>query len=92
MSKPTSLRLPDKLFGALTAEARRRGVPFPDFTRLVLERGLWLESTKGAMRESHAAAIYETRNLLRRLVVARSHKDALEARAEAEQLAREERT
>ncbi len=93
MSRPTSLRLPDKLFAALSAESRRRGVPFPDFTRACLERGLYAETmTHSFLREAHIVAVYETRNLLRRLVAARSQKDVIEARVEAELQMKEERS
>lgn len=93
MSKPTSLRLPDKIFAALSAESRRRGVPFPDFTRACLERGLYAEMmTHSCLREAHITAVYETRNLLRRLVAARSQKDVIEARVEAELQMQEERS
>jgi hypothetical protein len=44
MSKPTSLRLPDRLFACLSAEARHRGVPLADLDRVCLERGLWMDS------------------------------------------------
>ena len=93
MSKPTSLRLPDKLFGALNGEARRRAVPFADFVRACLERGLYAETmTHTCLREAHIAAVYETRNLIRRLVASRSPKDVSEARVEAELQMQEERS
>jgi len=47
--------------------------------------------THSCLREAHIAAVYETRNLLRRLVAARSQKDVIEARVEAEIQMKEER-
>ena len=91
MSQPVSLRLDDKLHAVLRSEAGRRRIPFADFVRVCIERGLWIDGVhESGLRQSHLAALYESRNLLRRLVSARSPKDAAEAQAEALAQAKEE--
>ena len=91
MSQPISLRLDEKLHAALRGEAARRRVPFADFVRTCISHGIWHETVRGStMQVSHATALYESRNLLRRLVSARSPQDAAEAHLEAVRQVNEE--
>jgi len=91
MSHPISLRLDEKLHAALRGEAARRRVPFADFVRNCISHGIWQETVHASSsRDSHVVALYESRNLLRRLVSARSPQDAAEAHLEAVRQVKEE--
>ena len=77
---PKALRLPTDLADEVTQRARKRGVADADYYRLLIERGLLLESVEVAMQTpvppaywGLCEAVLETRNILRALAAAREH-------------------
>ena len=75
-----TLRLPHELSEEITRRARIKGVPDADYTRLLIERGLFLEGAEVAMQAPvppawwHLCeAVLETRNILRSLAAVREH-------------------
>ena len=95
--KHKTLRVPVELAEEITRRARIKGVPDADYYRLLIERGLFLESAELAMENPTppaywglCEAVLETRNILRSLAAAREHttipKAQLQARDELEQM------
>lgn len=85
-----TLRLPPDLFDEITRRARMKGVPDADYYRLLIERGLLLESVEIAMEKSLppaywglCEAVLETRNILRSLAAAREHSTIPKAQVQA---------
>ena len=75
-----TLRLSDELSEEITRRARIKGVPDADYTRLLIERGLFLEGVETAMQPpippawwGLCEAVLETRNILRTLAATREH-------------------
>jgi len=75
-----TLRLPGELCEEITRRARIKGVPDADYTRLLIERGLFLECVETAIQTpippaywGLCEAVLETRNILRSLAAARDH-------------------
>ena len=75
-----TLRLPYELSEEITRRARIKGVPDADYTRLLIERGLFLDDAEMAMQAPIppvwwrlCEAVLETRNILRSLASARDH-------------------
>ena len=75
-----TLRLPYELSEEITRRARIKGVPDADYTRLLIERGLFLEDAEMAMQAPIppawwrlCEAVLETRNVLRSIAAAREH-------------------
>ena len=75
-----TLRMPTDVADEITRRARIKGVPDADYYRLLIERGLLLESVELAMEKpippaywSLCEAVLETRNILRSLAAAREH-------------------
>ncbi len=76
----TTLRLPHELSEEISRRARIKGVPDADYTRLLIERGLFLEDAEMTMQApvppawwGMCEAVLETRNILRSLAAAREH-------------------
>ena len=85
-----TLRLPDELSEEITRRARIKGVPDADYTRLLIERGLFLEGVEMVMQApippawwGLCEAVLETRNILRSLAAARDHGTIPSAQAQA---------
>ena len=75
-----TLRPPHEVSEEITRRARIKGVPDADYTRLLIERGLFLEGVETAMQPpippawwGLCEAVLETRNILRSLAAAREH-------------------
>ena len=75
-----TLRLPDNVSDETTRRARLKGVPDAHYYRLLIERGLLLESVEIAMEKplppaywGLCEAVLETRNILWSLAAAREH-------------------
>jgi hypothetical protein len=91
-----TLRVPADLAEEITRRARIKGVPDADYYRLLIERGLLLESVELAMEKpippaywSLCEAVLETRNILRSLAAAREHTTIPKAQVQAkDELAR----
>ena len=92
-----TLRVPSDVADEITRRARIKGVPDADYYRLLIERGLLLESVALAMEKpippgywSLCEAVLETRNILRSLAAAREHstipKAQVQAKYELEQI------
>jgi hypothetical protein len=92
-----TLRVPVDLAEEITRRARIKGVPDADYYRLLIERGLLLESVELAMENPTppaywglCEAVLETRNILRSLAAAREHstipKAQLQAKDELERM------
>ena len=92
-----TLRVPSDVADEITRRARIKGVPDADYYRLLIERGLLLESVELAMEKpippaywSLCEAVLETRNILRSLAAAREHstipKAQVQAKYELEQI------
>ena len=92
-----TLRMPTDVADEITRRARIKGVPDADYYRLLIERGLLLESVELAMEKpippaywSLCEAVLETRNILRSLAAAREHstipKAQVQAKDELEQI------
>jgi hypothetical protein len=75
-----TLRVPTDIADEITRRARMKGVPDADYYRLLIERGLLLESVELAMEKpippaywGLCEAVLEMRNILRSLAAAREH-------------------
>jgi hypothetical protein len=85
-----TLRVPVELAEEITRRARIKGVPEADYYRLLIERGLLLESVELAMDKPTppaywglCEAVLETRNILRSLAAAREHSTIPKAQMQA---------
>ena len=85
-----TLRMPVEVAEEITRRARIKGVPDADYYRLLIERGLLLESVELAMEKpvppaywSLCEAVLETRNILRSLAAAREHSTIPKAQVQA---------
>jgi len=85
-----TLRMPADLADEITRRARIKGVPDADYYRLLIERGLLLESVELAMEKpippaywGLCEAVLETRNILRSLAAAREHSTIPKAQVQA---------
>ena len=85
-----TLRLPVDVAEEITRRARIKGVPDTDYYRLLIERGLLLESVEAAMEKplppaywGLCEAVLETRNILRSLAAAREHSTIPKAQVQA---------
>src|SRR4249920_639371 len=85
-----TLRVPVELAEEITRRARIKGVPDADYYRLLIERGLLLESVELAMDKPTppaywglCEAVLETRNILRSLAAAREHSTIPKAQLQA---------
>ena len=85
-----TLRLPEDLSHEIARRARMKGVPDADYYRLLIERGLLLESVELAMEKplppaywGLCEAVLETRNILRSLAAAREHRTIPKAQVQA---------
>ena len=85
-----TLRMPTDVADEITRRARIKGVPDADYYRLLIERGLLLESVELAMEKpippaywSLCEAVLETRNILRSLAAAREHSTIPKAQVQA---------
>ena len=85
-----TLRVPADLADEITRRARIKGVPDADYYRLLIERGLLLESVELALEKpippaywSLCEAVFETRNILRSLAAAREHSTIPKAQIQA---------
>jgi hypothetical protein len=85
-----TLRMPTALAQEITRRARIKGVPDADYYRLLIERGLLLESVEVAMEKpippaywGLCEAVLETRNILRSLAAAREHSTIPKAQVQA---------
>jgi len=82
--------MPTDVADEITRRARIKGVPDADYYRLLIERGLLLESVELAMEKpippaywSLCEAVLETRNILRSLAAAREHSTIPKAQVQA---------
>ena len=87
---PKALRLSRDLAEEVTKRARKRGVPDADYYRLLIERGLLIETfqlvTENPIPPAYWAlceALLETRNILRALAAARDHSTVAAAQIQA---------
>jgi len=85
-----TLRLPVDVADEIIRRARMKGVPDSDYYRLLIERGLLLETVELAMEKplppaywGLCEAVLETRNILRSLAAAREHGTILKAQVQA---------
>ena len=85
-----TLRLTSELSDEVTRRARMKGVPDADYYRLLIERGLLLESVEMTMDKpippgywGLCEAVLETRNILRSLAAAREHSTIPKAQVQA---------
>jgi len=85
-----TLRLTDELSEEITRRARMKGVPDADYYRLLIERGLLLESVELALEKpippaywGLCEAVLETRNILRSLAATREHSTIPKAQVQA---------
>ncbi|HZR03081.1 MAG TPA: hypothetical protein VFA81_07915 [Burkholderiales bacterium] len=85
-----TLRVPTDLADEITRRARMKGVADADYYRLLIERGLLLESVELAMERpippaywGLCEAVLETRNILRSLAAAREHGTIPKAQVQA---------
>lgn len=85
-----TLRLTSELSEEVTRRARMKGVPDADYYRLLIERGLLLESVEMVMDKpippgywGLCEAVLETRNILRSLAAAREHSTIPKAQVQA---------
>ena len=85
-----TLRLTSELSEEVTRRARMKGVPDADYYRLLIERGLLLESVEMIMDKpippgywGLCEAVLETRNILRSLAAAREHSTIPKAQVQA---------
>ena len=85
-----TLRLTDELSEEITRRARMKGVPDADYYRLLIERGLLLESVELALERpippaywGLCEAVLETRNILRSLAATREHGTIPKAQVQA---------
>src|SRR5262247_3070865 len=87
---PKALRLSSDLAEEVTRRARVKGVPDADYYRLLIERGLLLESVELALEKpippaywGLCEAVLETRNILRSLAATREHSRIPKAQMQA---------
>lgn len=85
-----TLRMPADLAEEITRRARIKRGPDADYYRLLIERGLLLESVELAMEKpippaywGLCEAVLETRNILRSLAAAREHSTIPKAQIQA---------
>src|SRR5262245_66016669 len=85
-----TLRVPVEVDEEIIRRARIKGVPDADYYRLVIERGLLLETVELALEKpippaywGLCEAVLETRNILRSLAAAREHSTIPKAQAQA---------
>jgi len=85
-----TLRLPVDVAEEIMRRARMKGVPDADYYRLLIERGLLLETVELAMEKpippaywGLCEAVLETRNVLRSLAAAREHSTIPKAQVQA---------
>jgi len=85
-----TLRLTDELSEEITRRARMKGVPDADYYRLLIERGLLLESVELALEKpippaywGLCEAVLETRNIIRSLAATREHATIPKAQVQA---------
>jgi len=85
-----TLRVPTDIADEITRRARMKGVPDADYYRLLIERGMLLESVELAMEKpippaywGLCEAVLETRNILRSLAAAREHSTIPKAQVQA---------
>jgi hypothetical protein len=85
-----TLRLTDELSEEIARRARMKGVPDADYYRLLIERGLLLESVELALEKpippaywGLCEAVLETRNILRSLAATREHSTIPKAQVQA---------
>ena len=85
-----TLRLPEDLSDEIARRARMKGVPDADYYRLLIERGLLLESVELALEKplppaywGLCEAVLETRNILRSLAATREHGTIPKAQVQA---------
>ena len=85
-----TLRVPADVADEITRRARIKGVPDADYYRLLIERGMLLESVELAMERpippaywGLCEAVLETRNILRSLAAAREHGTIPKAQVQA---------
>ena len=85
-----TLRVPEDLAEEVTRRARIKGVPDADYYRLLIERGLLLETVELALDKpippaywGLCEAVLETRNILRSLAAAREHSTIPKAQMQA---------
>jgi len=85
-----TLRLTDELSEEITRRARMKGVPDADYYRLLIERGLLLESVELALEKpippaywGLCEAVLETRNIIRSLAATREHSTIPKAQVQA---------
>jgi hypothetical protein len=85
-----TLRVPADLADEITRRARIKGVPDADYYRVLIDRGLLLETVEMAMEKpippaywSLCEAVLETRNILRSLAAAREHSTIPKAQVQA---------
>src|SRR5262245_16306474 len=91
-----TLRVPVEVDEEITRRARIKGVADADYYRLLIERGLLLESVELALDKpippaywGLCEAVLETRNILRSLAAAREHSTIPKAQIQAkDELAR----
>src|SRR5262249_18331145 len=87
---PKALRLSRDLAEEVSRRARKRGVPDADYYRLLIERGLLIETfelvAEHPIPPAHwtfGEALLETRNILRTLAAARDHSTVSSAQIQA---------
>ena len=85
-----TLRLPVDVADEITRRARIKGVPDADYYRLLIERGLLLETVEMAIEKplppaywGLCEAVLETRNILPSLAAAREHSTIPKAQVQA---------
>lgn len=85
-----TLRVTEELSDEVTRRARFRGVPDADYYRLLIERGLLLESVELALDKpippaywGLCEAVLETRNIIRSLAAVREHSMIPKAQVQA---------
>ena len=85
-----TLRLPVDVADEIARRACMKGVPDADYYRLLIERGLLLETVEMAMQKPLPPAywglyeaVLETRNILRSLAAAREHSTIPKAQVQA---------
>ena len=85
-----TVRVPTDVADEITRRARMKGVADADYYRLLIERGMLLESVELAMEKpippaywGLCEAVLETRNILRSLAAAREHGTIPKAQVQA---------
>src|SRR5262245_23750885 len=87
---PKALRLSPDVAEEVSRRARKRGVPDADYYRLLIERGLFLESVELALEKPIppaywylCEAVLETRNIIRSRAATREHSTIPKAQVQA---------